>query len=73
MSEYMFGVSYTPCSEEEAELRDKICKEEGGYGYTFITEPNGQWKGWYAGPNFGDPFDRDLKNRVLSRVCKTQE
>jgi len=68
MSEYMFGNTREPCSEEEADRRDKICKEEGGYGFTFITEPTGRWLGWYAGPNLGAPFDKDLENRVLNKV-----
>lgn len=73
MSEFMFGVSHVPCSEEEACLRDKICKEEGGYGYTYITDPTGKWTGWFAGPNQGNPFDNNLRDRVLSRLSEIEK
>ena len=73
MSEYHFGVSHVPCSEEEAEVRDKVCKEEGGMGYTYITDPSGRWTGWFVGRNLGYPFDNDLRDRVLSRLSEIKE
>ncbi len=68
MSEHMFGVTHAKVSARECNRRDRICREEGGHGYTQIKEAGGGWLGWFSGPNLGDPFDRDLAKRVTARV-----
>ena len=73
MSEYMFGVCRHKVSDRESRRRDRICRQEGGLGYQQIDDSHGtaiggRWVGWYAGPNYGEPFDRDLASAVLSRV-----
>lgn len=64
MSEYMFGVIREKLSARECQRRDRICREEGGYGYSQIddshgTAVDGRWLGWFSGPNQGEPFDSD--------------
>jgi len=33
-----------------------------------IHEPTGAWKSWFAGPNLGSPFDRQMESAVLSDI-----
>jgi len=73
MSEYMFGAQRTKVTAREATRRDRICRDEGGYGYSQIDESHGtsaggRWLGWFSGPNRGEPFDRALAARVLARI-----
>lgn len=74
MAEYTFGVSRRydrPTPAREAQRRDRICRREGGYGWTEIDSGHrgtGPWLGWYSGPNRGEPFDRQLAARVLTAV-----
>jgi hypothetical protein len=68
MSEFLFGTTRERLTKRERTLRDRICVQEGGYGFTQIQEPTGDWLGWYAAPNKGEPFDRQLAARVLARV-----
>jgi hypothetical protein len=75
MSEHMFGLTRQKLPVEEIKRRDRICREEGGYGFTQIDESygtaiGGRWLGWFSGPNHGEPFDGDLARRVLARVEK---
>lgn len=73
MSEHMFAVERTRLSRREVARRDRICRAEGGYGYTQIddshgTAEGGRWIGWYSGPNLGEPHDSAFARRVLARV-----
>lgn len=73
MAEYMFGVTRRKLSAPVVKRRDRICTEEGGWGYTQINESHGtdhrgRWVGWFTGPNRGEPFDGDLAARVYARV-----
>jgi len=66
MSEYQFGITTKKPSRKDAKRFDRICKEEGGHGFTETSV--GTYRGWFAGPNKGEPFDSDLKSRVLARI-----
>ena len=72
MSDHMFGVSRDILKASEIRRRDRICREEGGYGYCQIDESHGtasggRWLGWFSGPSKGAPFDDGLARRVLAR------
>lgn len=67
-TEYMFGVGRTRLSARECRRRDRICVAEGGYGFTQIHEPTGEWRSWFSAPNRGEPWNRELEARVLARV-----
>jgi hypothetical protein len=75
--EYLFGTHKGKLSTRETARRHRICREEGGYGYTQIDNshgtalPNGDWIGWFSGPNRGEPFNSDLAQRVMDRVQKS--
>ena len=76
MSEFSFGVCKEKPTLAQAKRRDKICTEEGGYGYTECNRKrgaspqinDGDYMGWYSGPNMGSPFDDRLAHKVLDRV-----
>mgnify|MGYP000355958506 FL=1 len=69
MSEYMFGIISKNLNESQIEKLDNICKEEGGWGFTWYRDPGTRRSyGWFSGPNLGAPFDRDLRERVMERV-----
>jgi len=73
MSEYMFGVTRCKLTSREMDKRDRACRIEGGYGYQQIDESHGtadggRWIGWFSGPNRGEPFNRELTERVRSRL-----
>jgi hypothetical protein len=73
MSEYHFGVNREKLSGRECTRRDRICRQEGGHGYTQMDESRGtahggRWIGWFSGPNRGEPCDSQLASRVLARV-----
>jgi hypothetical protein len=72
MSEFMFGArndgSRRQLTDAQVRARDRACKAEGGYGYTYHYNERHEWVGWFAAPNYGFPFDRSLESAVLSRV-----
>jgi hypothetical protein len=75
MSEHMFGVTRHKLSARDVARRDRICREEGGYGYTQVDDSpahGNRWIGWFVGPNRGEPFNRQLADRVLARIKKKE-
>lgn len=73
MSEYMFGVIKKKIGIRDSKKLDKICREEGGYGFSQIddshgTARGGRWIGWFSGPNLGSPFDGDMGRAVVARA-----
>lgn len=72
MNEYIFGVRSKRPTRAAAAKMDKICKGEGGYGFTEINvRPSingGQYQGWFTAPSKGEPFDSELRARVLARI-----
>lgn len=70
MSEYMFGVSRGREPRAQVETKDRICKEEGGTGYVYADIPGTGMQGWFTGPNQGEPFNRQLANRVSARAAE---
>lgn len=68
MGEYMFGIMRTKLNQRTINRLDKICKEEGGHGLNGGNIPGTGIQYWFCGPNYGDPFDRQLAARVKARV-----
>ena len=68
MSEYMFGVTQTRVTAAEGKYLDRVCEDEGGTGFTTYSQPGTASRGWFTGPNRGEPFDRNLSHRVCERV-----
>ena len=63
MSEYFFGLH----NGHLKAIADKIAKKHGADHINF-TEPNGRERGWFAGPNRGEPFDSRLAHAVLADI-----
>jgi hypothetical protein len=78
---YMFGITHEKPTAAEARRRNRICRAEGGTGYIELNRQHGDvpsvnggnYQGWYEAPNRGEPFDSDLKRRVLARIATFQE
>lgn len=76
MSEFMFGVTRKDPGRKKAKKWDRICREEGGYGFDEINVVEGEtpginygyYQGWFAGPNRGAPEDGELAKRVFDRI-----
>ena len=76
MDEYMFGVTYEKPPKKTANLWDRICRQEGGSGYTEVNRRagetpginHGRYQGWFTGPNLGEPFNSALRDSVLDRI-----
>lgn len=76
MTEHMFGITKRRLSARDAKRRDTICKREGGYGYTQYDQSmrgQGDWLGWFSGPDNGRPFTDALARRVLAAVAAVEE
>lgn len=48
---------------------DKIAKKHGAEHINF-TEPTGHERGWFSGPNRGEPFDSRLASAVMADIDK---
>lgn len=78
MSEYCFNLLFDKPSRNAAKTIDRICKDEGGWGFNELNVKEGEhpwcnsgrYQGWCVGPNRGSPFDQDLADRVSSRIAK---
>ena len=76
MSEFMWGITYKKPSRANAKKMDRICREEGGWGFNEVNVTagftpginNGRYQGWFAGPNHGEPYNSDLAKRVNERI-----
>lgn len=63
VSEHMFGLYRGHLSQRLVRAIEKR------FPYVAVvnhTEPRGEKRGWFAGPNRGNPFDRDMAAAVLS-------
>jgi hypothetical protein len=67
MSEHMWGVTREKPSRATARKWDRVCREAGGYGFVETSNAPG-YLGWFAGPNRGHPFDRELERRVAEAI-----
>lgn len=63
MSEYLFGLGPGHLSKRA----EKAAEKEGATLCNY-TEPRGEKRHWFAGPNRGEPFDSALGRRVMAAV-----
>ena len=63
MSEYFFGLYRGHLS---ARLVKRVETRFPHVSVVNYTEPRGEKRGWFAGPNRGDPFDRHMATTVLA-------
>lgn len=67
MSEYMFGITRKRMTLRERKQANEIAKRHGA---SFIAAdiPGNETKGWFVGPNLGEPFDRQLRDAVMADI-----
>lgn len=65
MSEYFFGLH----SGHLKAAADRIAKKHGVEHVNF-TEPTGNKRGWFVGPNRGEPFNSRLAAAVMADIDK---
>jgi hypothetical protein len=63
MREYMFGVSRQKPSRKAAKTMERIAKKHGAY-LVETRLPGTGYQRWFAGPNLGSPFDRQLSHAI---------
>lgn len=71
MSEFMFGVVQRKMSKAEIATHEKAA-EEHGCVFIYGHFPGDGYKGWFAGPNKGSPFDGQLANRVFGTLAELE-
>lgn len=71
----LFGVELfdTRLPLSEVKRRKRICLDNGGLGYASCRTIEGQWIGWYIGPNLGSKKNEELASRVLEAVRLAKE
>lgn len=69
MSQFMFGISRQKPTRKEAKIMERAAKAEG-CDFIEADLPGTGYQRWFAGPNMGFPFDRDMANRVKARIEK---
>lgn len=65
MSEFLFLVRNGQTRKGETAAARRIAKKHGAY-FVRHREPRGEIRTWFAAPNLGFPFDRDLAERVAA-------
>lgn len=65
MGEYFFGLH----NGHLKAVAGKIAKKHGATHVNF-TEPTGRKRGWFSGPNRGEPFDSRLASAVMADIDK---
>ena len=63
MSEHLFGLGMGHLSK-----RAERAAERGGATLVNYTEPRGEKRHWFAGPNRGEPDDSEMARRVMAAV-----
>lgn len=66
MSEYFFGVGSRRVAAKVAAKLDRIATKHGA-SFVAVRLPDG-YRYWFAGPNLGHPFDKELSQTVLGEA-----
>ena len=79
MNEYMYGCTRIKPTRVQARKMDRIAREESAHGCGGFTEcnvrenaqrgiNNGRYWAWFVSRNRGEPFNSELRARVVQRV-----
>lgn len=63
MSEHLFGLFTGHLTKR---LCDRVERRFRGVSVVNYTEPRGEKRGWFVGPNYGHPFDDKMASEVLA-------
>ena len=75
MSQYFFNITKNKPTKKEANRWNRISRKYGG-AYVEINRKqnscisinNGNYQGWFAIPNRGNPFDQNTQNDILNEI-----
>jgi hypothetical protein len=67
VSDYFFGLGRGYVDKVTRARADDIAAEHGAW-FVLVDLPGEGWRYWFAGPNRGEPFDRDLARAVLDEL-----
>ena len=75
MSEYFFGITKSKPTAAVAKRRDRVARKHGG-AYVEVNRRegsalginNGQYQGWFAIPNRGNPFDQNTAAEIRAEL-----
>lgn len=69
MSQYLFGVKNGKLDAKEQRLRRRVAKKHG-VEWVYVNLPGDGYRSWFAGPNLGFPFDRNLSDAVHADLTR---
>lgn len=71
MSEYMWGNIRTRPTAHAERIMQQVCQKHGGpeCGWVWANLPEGA-RGWFVGPNRGEPFDSELRDAVMDDLAE---
>ena len=68
MSEYMFAPTKKKITKTTARKLNAIARRHGADFVGPVRIPGNDLTGWFAGPNRGFPFDREMHEAVMRDV-----
>ena len=69
--EFMFGVRKGKLTAREERRRERIARKHGVV-FNYGDFPGNGWMSWFAGPNYGEPFDGALARAVRSDIERSE-
>ncbi len=66
-SEFLFCVQNGRLTAREKQRRERIARKHG-VEFVCFDDPGNGWMSWFAGPNYGEPFDGALARAVRSDI-----
>ena len=71
MSEFMFCVEKGKLTAREEQRRERIARKHG-VTFNYVDDPGNGWISWFAGPNYGEPFDSNLAKAVRADIERSE-
>ena len=71
MTEYMFCVGKGKLTAREEQRRERIARKHG-VCFNYFNDPGNGWVSWFAGPNYGEPFDGALARAVQEDIERSE-
>lgn len=71
-NETFFGLTKVRMSQADGRKLDVIAQEHGATFVGPLSIPGNDLRGWFSGPNRGEPFDRALREAVMADVQRSE-
>lgn len=69
MGSFMFGITRGKLTAQELKIRRAVAKKHE-INWIYADIPGQGLQGWFSGPNYGAPFDRDLARAVAADLSE---